>query len=181
MAMKTTIKISLMAVMMAVMTLASCSSDEPADNKLTGEEMTEHIISVIQSHIEQIEVNEDTSHLFLSVADKEEAHKVCEEIINETWDGKNRIFSVPDNYGNIKIINETADGLYHTMVFDVEGLIDFQLQFCTAEYMDKNNAGAKVKIHCRKCDEDFWIYQGQGACPKCGEFFLRHTQFIPIL
>ena len=137
--MKTTIKISLVAVMMAVMTLASCSSDEPADNKLTGKEMADHIYSVMNDYSEKTYVNETMDHMILLVSDKSEAHKICADMLDEKLDDKDQTFTLPDGYGNIRMLNDPEEGLFYNLAFNLKDSNPFTLWLCTKEYCEKEN------------------------------------------
>ena len=188
MAMKTTIKISLMAVMMAVMTLASCSSDEPADNKLTGEEMTEHIYSVMNEHSDNTYLNESMDHAAIVVSGKDEAHKICEDMLGEKWDGNDRTCNLPDNYGNFSIVNSSESGLFCNLSFNLNDSYPFTLSLCTKEYADNENNGLRgiwLCLHCKNLmTTPVWGEvdgKKRKVCNHCGSPEIQFNRLPPAL
>lgn len=136
---KTIVK-SLLAIIIAVVPLTSCSSDEPADSKMSGEEFVKHLDTVLTGLSGQmLDADESGNSYYLLTPEKADAYDVCEQITTEQWEGTDKTYNVPDNYGHIRIINGTVDGLHCTIAFNVNGLKQFTLQLCTYEYSENNN------------------------------------------
>lgn len=172
---KTIVK-SIMAIIIAAVALTSCSSDEPSDSKMTSEEFVTHLDTVLTGLSGQmLSADESGNSFYLLTPDKSDVYDVCEQLTTEEWDGTDNIYNAPDNYGHIRIINGTVDGLYCVITFNVNGLKQFTLQLCTYEYTDNNNEKYPVRdgFVCRSCGRRHIkpIYNKEKkcqVCPECG-------------
>ena len=173
---KTIVK-SLLAIIIAVVPLTSCSSDEPDNSKMSGEEFVTHLDTVLTGLSGQMLcADESETSFYLLTPEKADAYDVCEQLTTEEWDGTDNIFNAPDNYGHIHIINGTVDGLHCTIAFNVNGLKQFTLQLCTYEYTENNNNTEKYPVRdgyfCYSCRKKIQpVYNKEKkcqVCPECG-------------
>lgn len=172
---KTIVK-SLLAIIIAVVPLTSCSSDEPADSKMSGEEFVKHLDTVLTGLSGQmLDADESGNSYYLLTPEKADAYDVCEQITTEQWEGTDKTYNAPDNYGHIRIINGTVDGLHCTIAFNVNGLKQFTLQLCTFEYSENNNKKYPINdgYVCYSCGRKHIkpIYNKEKkcqVCPECG-------------
>lgn len=172
---KTIVK-GLLAIFIAVSALASCTSDEPADKQLSGEEFVKHLDAVLSNLSGQmLYADESGDSFYLLTPGKADAHDVCEQLTNEEWDGADKTYNAPDNYGHIRVMDGTVNGLHCTIAFSVKGLKLSTLQLCTYEYADNNKNGDPVRagyecFSCRK-KKIIPVYNKEKkcmVCPSCG-------------
>lgn len=175
--MKKTIVKSLLAIIIAVVPMTSCSSDEPASNKMSGEEFVKHLDTVLTGLSGQmIYADESETSLYLLTPEKADAFDVCEQLTTEQWEGTDMTFYAPDNYGHIRIINGTVEGLHCTLIFNVDRLKKFTLQLCTYEYSENNNNTERYPVrggyYCYSCRKKIQpVYNKEKKCrlcPECG-------------
>jgi hypothetical protein len=173
---KTIVK-SLLAIIIAVVPLTSCSSDEPAASKMSGEEFVKHLDTVLTGLSGQmLYADESETSFYLLTPEKADAYDVCEQLTNEQWEGTDKTFNAPDNYGHIRITNGTVEGLHCTIAFNVNGLKKFTLQLCTYEYSENNNNSEKYPAndgyYCPSCRKKIRpVYNKEKkcrVCPECG-------------
>lgn len=172
-----TIVKSLLAIIIAAVPLTSCSSDEPADSKMSGEEFVKHLDTVLTGLSGQmIYADESETSFYLLTPEKADACDVCEQLTTEQWEGTDKTFNAPDNYGHIRITNGTVEGLHCTIAFNVNGLKLKTLQLCTYEYEENDNNTEKYGVHggyycphCRKKIQPVYDkVKKQRVCPECG-------------
>ena len=169
----------LIALAMSLMVFASCSSNDEPDNRLSGEEMVDHMESVLNSYLYDMYANETFDWYLLPVESRAKAREVAGEIIGEEWDGNDRTFHVPGDFGHIRMMPESEEGLYCTLVFDVVGLRHFTLQLCTPGYPESENVphstghirdtmNTSGYWYCYKCKKETTIDYKDKTCRKCG-------------
>lgn len=173
---KTIVK-SLFAIIIAVVPLTSCSSDEPAASKMSGEEFVKHLDTVLTGLSGQmLYADESETSFYLLTPEKGDAYDVCEQLTTEQWEGTDKTFNAPDNYGHIRITNGTVEGLHCTIAFNVNGLKLKTLQLCTYEYEENDNNTEKYPAndgyYCPSCRKKIRpVYNKEKkcqVCPECG-------------
>lgn len=169
---KTIVKI-LPAIIIAVLALTSCSSDEPNVNKMSGKEFVDRLETVLNGlqgdmfcakKSERVHYVLDVNHVlpFDSFGD-------C--LIYQTDEDNNTTYSVPDDYGSIHVVESEEDGVHCSMLFDVKGLKQFTLIQCTPEYAENNNSAISSReYYCNHCDKNVnavWNDEHM-VCSVCG-------------
>lgn len=79
-----------LAAMMAMAAFTACDDDD-ASRTMSGGEMLKNISMVIadQADAEKLyQAEEDAPNMILVADSKEAAHKLCERLLADTWDGK---------------------------------------------------------------------------------------------
>lgn len=164
-----------MALIVSVFMLSACSSDDEPAKVLEGEEMVNHIESVLTGYLENMYVNKTFDLYLLPVESETEAREVVRKIICKTWDDKEETFQVPGNCGRIRMIQGSEEGVYYTLVFDVTGLKHFSLQLCMSGYPENDNLAHSVShiketigyFYCSGCHQET-TRDKNGCCKKCG-------------
>lgn len=151
------------AAMMAMAAFTACGDDD-ASRTMSGGEMLKNISMVIadQTDAEKLyQTEEDAPNMILVADSKEAAHKLCERLIADTWDGKPRTVKLPDDCGIISLAPAADESIFCTISFTGLKSCDypvFSLIIVSEEYLQ---------------DENFPIYHEQRkpilwVCNDCG-------------
>ena len=173
--MKTNIVRKLMTVMVSVIMLTACSSNDEPEKNLEGEKMVDHIESVLEGYLLDMYANKAMNLYMLPVENEGKAREVVKEIILENYDGKEKTYMVPGNMGHIRMIPEAEEGLHYTLVFDVVGLKKFTFQLCTPGYPESDNVPESTEhvkmtigyFYCYDCHKETTIDKNH-CCKVCG-------------
>lgn len=171
---------AILAMSAFAFTFNSCSSDDDsASENLSGEEIFDYMGYVLNDYIEKnkLYINEDFTCLMLPVESETEAREVVQKITLEEWNGQDYTFQIPDNYGRIRIVEGSEEGVYYTLAFNVTDLKPFTLQLCTPGYPEKENPSSSFGLilsgalfWCKDCGYR-WTHYGENVrttCSKCG-------------
>lgn len=102
------------AAMMAMAAFTACGDDN-ASRTMLGGEMLKNISMVIadQADAEKLyQAEEDAPNMILVADSKEAAHKLCERLIADTWDGKPRTVQLPDGCGIISLAPAADESIF---------------------------------------------------------------------
>lgn len=172
--METSIVKKLMVFMMSILVFTACSSDDEPAKALEGEELVNHMENVLTCQMENMYANETFDLYLLPVKSETEAREVVGQIILEDWDGNDKTFQVPVNFGHIRMMKGAEEGVYYTLVFDVTGLKHFTFQLCTPGYPESDNIPESTGhvamtlgyMWCNNCRQKTYIEHC--VCAKCG-------------
>jgi hypothetical protein len=131
--------ISYLLVLVSVfMTTAFCAcSDDDDEPVITGQEQVAQFKSVVNSYT----VYSSDGITYCVVAkDSSEAKTICENIIGESWDGTAKTITYNDNYGTIKVMPSTEDGVFVEIALNLKDLKAATLKISTESYVQSENA-----------------------------------------
>lgn len=158
-------------VCVALVSFTACDDKEELST-LSGEEMVAHIKSIVLDENGEILYGESSTipGLYAAKADHaDEARELCEKLINEGWDGKDRKVTLPDNCGTVELkTSDVPDGVWCRVVFNVRDIPDFTLLVATPEYCDNNNyrtPTASRESICSQCEDK--LSDSEKAAKKC--------------
>lgn len=135
---------SLAVLLMCAFAFTSCSSDDEPKTP-SNEEIVTHIESVVNSHLGELYGNEALDHLMLPVGNDAKAQEVVKAFIGNDWNGQDYTYQVPGDYGRIRIIKDTQEGLYYTLMFNINDHMPFTFQLCTPGYPESENLAHSVQ------------------------------------
>lgn len=166
----------LFTAMMAIVAFSSCSDDDEPKTVL-GEEILLNINKVIveQANAEKLyQRGEDGSTLVMIADSKEAAHKLCERLILDRWDGKQRTIKLSDNKGVISLAPGTDESVFYTVTLKaLDNFGDLFIIIVPQEYLEGDNGieqlyYAKAKI-CSDCGAlTISFTYPPDKCWKCG-------------
>lgn len=141
-----------MAILLCAFVFTACSDDEPSAKELTNEEMVSHINSVLNNNLDKMYVNETLDQFLLPVDNDAAARALVQEIILEKWNGQDYTFHVPVNYGQIRIMPSSDEGVFYTLVFNLANRKPYTIHLCTEEYLKSENVAMSTNaiIHAIK-------------------------------
>ena len=126
---------------MLLLTFAACSDDDNDEPRPDGlEEIVTHIESVVNSYLGELYGNEALDELLLPVDNDSEAQEVVKAFIREEWNGQDYTYQVPGDCGRIRIRKDSQEGLYYTLVFNINDHMPFTFRLCTPGYPESENA-----------------------------------------
>ena len=134
-----------LAAVMAMVTFTACGNDDETKNDTqTGEEQVDQLIDQLILNIAQMCVDEKNGEFYLPVSSKDEAHRFCESLTGEKWDGKNRTVTLADAYGTVMLKAGSVEGLYGTVIFRaVRHLDDMTLHLADPEFIKNDNTSTE--------------------------------------
>lgn len=103
--------------MVAILAFTACSNDDEP-KAVSSEEILLNINKVIveQANAEKLyQRGEDGSTLVMIADSKEAAHKLCERLILDRWDGKQRTIKFSDNKGVITLAPGTDESVFYNV------------------------------------------------------------------
>lgn len=159
------------AAMMAMAAFTACGDDN-ASRTMLGGEMLKNISMVIadQADAEKLyQAEEDAPNMILVADSKEAAHKLCERLIADTWDGKPRTVQLPDGCGIISLAPAADESIFCTVSFTGLKSCDypvFSLTIAPKEYLDGDNPAITMNSANRYVYGDVAIAVG-GPMPVC--------------
>ena len=167
-----------LAAMMAMAAFTACGDDD-ASRTMSGGEMLKNISMVIadQADAEKLyQAEEDAPNMILVADSKEAAHKLCERLIADTWDGKPRTVELPDDCGIISLAPAADESIFCTVSFTGLKSCDypaFSLIIAPKEYLDGDNPShyheKREPIRVWRCgDCDWWTSAAKPIGNKCG-------------
>lgn len=163
---------SLMAVIIAASALTSCSSDEPEESKMSGEEFVSRLEAALNSRQGDMLCAKKAGKTYytLDIVRHFPFDEFGDCLIYETDGENNSTYTIPDDYGTIHVVESEEAGVHCSMSFDVKGLKKFTLIQCTPEYAENNNSGISSREyycnHCNKNVEAVWDGEHM-ACSVC--------------
>jgi hypothetical protein len=130
--------ISYLLVLVSVfMTTAFCAcSDDDDEPVISGQEQVAQFKSVVNSYT----VYSSDGITYCVVAkDSSEAKTICENIIGESWDGTAKTITYNDNYGTIKVMPSTEDGVFVEIALNLKDLKAATLKIATESFAKSEN------------------------------------------
>ena len=118
----------LFATMLTMVAFSSCSDNNDEPKAVSSEEILLNINKVIveQAKAEKLyQRGEDGSTLVIIADSKEAAHTLCERLILDQWDGKQRTIKLSDNKGVISLAPSTEESVFYTVTLKALGTIPF--------------------------------------------------------
>lgn len=133
----------LMTFILSIGMTACSSSDDDAPATGDGQKVAQWIHDNVLEAPTAIEVYTDAgsngSNLYGVVDNEMAARRFCCEMIGCPWDGEAKIYTVPDDYGTIRLVPSDQEGVFYKVVVNVRGIMPFTLSLATREYCQSNN------------------------------------------
>lgn len=169
---------------MSVSLLCACSSDDTPASAKSGEEMAARYKTLLTGPVSEkwmfpSDNSDDNKYMAMS-SDAESANKLCVALIgDEKWTPDNKLYILPDNCGNIAVIDTETEGVYNTLSFNVKDMAPITLEIVSPEYLENHSNMGQIPTWFKetfKCDNCGWHttwWQGQCAicgCTSCSQF-----------
>jgi hypothetical protein len=128
-----------MLIMMSIFMTTAISSCSDDDETVSGETQASQILVKADSYIEDSYAG-DNDYVYYIIADNSsEAKTICQDIIGQSWDGTAQTITLNDNYGTIKLIPNSQEGVYVEIVINIKGIDNINLNICSQEYVESEN------------------------------------------
>ncbi len=161
----------LFATMLTMVAFSSCSDNNDEPKAVSSEEILLNINKVIveQAKAEKLyQRGEDGSTLVIIADSKEAAHTLCERLILDQWDGKQRTIKLSDNKG---VISE--ESVFYTVTLKaLDNFGDLFIRIVPEAYLEGENfPWERFPVSgwvCSDCGlETFKLYRPK-KCNRCG-------------
>lgn len=159
--------------MVVILAFTACSNDDEP-KAVSSKEILQNINKVIveQANAEKLyQRGDDGSTLVIIAESKTAAHTLCERLILDQWDGKQRTIKFSDNNGVISLAPGTDESVFYTVTLKaLDNFGDLYILITPKEYLEGDNSltpfyPAKAWV-CSDCD---WV-TGSHKCPeKCNK------------
>ncbi len=150
--------------MLSVNVFTSCSSDD----EQTAPSATEKL-----EHIRSYVLADDGTNSYsysstdgihnLPAKNAEQAHRFCEAIIGDEWNGQETKYTLAEDNGYINIIPAPKEGVFVSMAFRVKGIEAFTLEIASEAYCENEN----LHIDDRFTQDEYY------TCEKCGKVYKK--------
>jgi hypothetical protein len=121
-----------------LMSTAICSCSDDDDNILTGAAQALQIVNSANTYIANATSLGNYTYCIIA-SDSSQAKAICENIIGETWTGSEQVVTLKDNYGTIKVVPGTEDGVFLTITLNIKNVDALTLKVTTEEYANSEN------------------------------------------
>ena len=161
--------------MVAILAFTACSNDDEP-KAVSSEEILLNINKVIveQANAEKLyQRGEDGSTLVMIADSKEAAHKLCERLILDRWDGKRRTIKFSDNKGVITLAPGTDESVFYNVTLKaLDNFGDLFIRIAPEAYLEGENfPWERFPVSgwvCSDCGlETFKLYRPK-KCNRCG-------------
>lgn len=161
--------------MVAILTFTACSNDDEP-KAVSSEEILLNINKVIveQAKAEKLyQRGEDGSTLVIIAESKEAAHTLCERLILDRWDGKQRTIKFSDNKGVITLAPGTNESVFYNVTLKaLDNFGDLFIIIAPEAYLEGENFPWErfpvLGWVCSDCGlETFKLYRPK-KCNRCG-------------
>ena len=166
----------LFATMLTMVAFSSCSDNNDEPKAVSSEEILLNINKVIveQAKAEKLyQRGEDGSTLVIIADSKEAAHTLCERLILDRWDGKQRTIKLSDNKGVISLAPGTEESVFYTVTLKaLDNFGDLFIRIVPEAYLEGENfPWERFPVSgwvCSDCGlETFKLYRPK-KCNRCG-------------
>ena len=168
--------LGLLLLFVMPMAFTSCSDDDDTTEFSNDREMYDHIVSAItDSEGNLYAVETSKGQRVAATESSAESHKLCEYILGSSWDGKDKTVNL-GNYGSVRLMSSTIDGVYNVINFNLTGIESHTLTIASEEYLKQHNGLMDVignfykpAYKCEKCGKVWRAFQG--ASPGTHKYF----------
>ena len=168
--------LGLLLLFVMPMAFTSCSDDDDTTEFSNDKEMYDHIVSAItDSEGNLYAVETSKGQRVAATESSAESHKLCEYILGSSWDGKDKTVNL-GNYGSVRLMSSTIDGVYNVINFNLTGIESHTLTIASEEYLKQDNGLMDVignfykpAYKCEKCGKVWRAFQG--ASPGTHKYF----------
>lgn len=133
--------LSLIAVLLTF-SFSACSSSDDEPVVTDGQKVAQWIQDNLLTAPTAIDVYAETgddSNLYGAVADEAAARRLVSEMIGGSWSGESIVYTVPGDYGTIRLSPSDREGVFCTAVINVKGVRPFTLHLATESYCKSEN------------------------------------------
>lgn len=162
--------------MVVILAFTACSNDDEP-KAVSSEEILLNINKVIveQAKAEKLyQRGEDGSTLVIIAESKEAAHTLCERLILDRWDGKQRTIKLSDNNGVISLAPGTDESVFYTVTLKaLDNFGDLFILIAPEAYLEGDNSsmGQLFPVMVWTCSDCGWWttqFNSPKKCKKCG-------------